>query len=174
MSNGKPYDDERLPWLQDVDDKNVAARNDKGRKFSQIEYPIDRALSTAVLATVAIGGYFSVPVLRFTDPEWLQVFGLMLGFGAGGWWFAAKIGRGLRWQIPMILFVMIALIGLSRLVANALDESEKNHSRCAAVQSDMLSANPSRSDGPDLFQALRCRPQGDQNVSFPKRLPAAK
>ncbi len=39
-----------------------------------------------------------------------------------------------------------------------------NEMRCLAIQRDMLSAQPRRSDGPDLFQALGCKPQGEGSV----------
>jgi hypothetical protein len=42
--------------------------------------------------------------------------------------------------------------------------SAANERRCLAVQRDMLSAQPRRDDGPDLFQALGCRPQGEGSV----------
>lgn len=44
-----------------------------------------------------------------------------------------------------------------------------NANRCLAVQRDMLSARPARPDGPDLFQALGCRPQGEGSVYAPPR-----
>lgn len=46
-------------------------------------------------------------------------------------------------------------------------EDTNNLLRCTALQSDMLSASPRRTDGPDLFQALGCKAQGDAMVQFP-------
>ncbi|KQS48251.1 hypothetical protein ASG20_14195 [Sphingomonas sp. Leaf198] len=51
--------------------------------------------------------------------------------------------------------------------SQAEDESWANDRRCLAIQRDMLSANPRRDDGPDLFQALGCRPQGEGSVYAP-------
>ncbi len=45
-----------------------------------------------------------------------------------------------------------------------------NTARCRIIQDDMLTATPRRTDGPDLFQALGCQPQGDGTVAFPKRV----
>lgn len=45
---------------------------------------------------------------------------------------------------------------------------DANDRRCLAIQRDMLSARPRRTDGPDLFQALGCRPQGEGSVYAPR------
>ncbi len=46
-----------------------------------------------------------------------------------------------------------------------IDPVKIAHDRqCEALQSDMLSARPRRSDSKDLFVALGCRPQGSGNV----------
>lgn len=42
-----------------------------------------------------------------------------------------------------------------------------NNRRCLAIQHDMLSARPRRTDDADLFQALGCRPQGEGSVYAP-------
>ncbi|WP_322964435.1 hypothetical protein [Sphingomonas fuzhouensis] len=47
----------------------------------------------------------------------------------------------------------------------ALDGADANAKRCLAIQRDMLSAHPRRSDDPDLFQALGCAPSGEGSVS---------
>lgn len=175
MSDGRKNDDQRLPWLNGVNDEDEGAEDGKNdsRRRSPNEHPTDRAATAVVLVLAAVWAYFSVPVLRFTNPDWLQVFGFMLGFGVVGWLLSGRIGQGPRWQVMMVLLAAIALFGLNRFMANASASSENNSARCAAIQRDMLSSHPRRSDGPNLFQALSCKPQGDQNVSFPKQRSSA-
>lgn len=48
-------------------------------------------------------------------------------------------------------------------------QDKANNRRCLVIQRDMLSAQPRRADGPDLFQALGCRAQGEGSVYAPRR-----
>lgn len=58
----------------------------------------------------------------------------------------------------------IVAIATSYVVFKPLPDEAANDKRCLAIQRDMLSSMPMRSDGPDLFQALGCRPQGEGSV----------
>ena len=71
-----------------------------------------------------------------------------------------------------LLFPLIAgLIGAFYFVIAGFSDAENsvraNDRRCAAVQRDLLSARPRRSDAADLFQALGCRPRGEAPVYAP-------
>lgn len=61
--------------------------------------------------------------------------------------------------LSLIAFISSALF----IVVNYRDDYA-NDIRCFAIQRDMLSSMPLRSDDPDLFQALGCRPQGEGSV----------
>jgi len=63
--------------------------------------------------------------------------------------------------LAAVLISAIALIGTLMPLVN---RDPANSRRCLAIQRDMLSSMPLRSDDPDLFQALGCRPQGDGSV----------
>jgi len=71
------------------------------------------------------------------------------------------------------MLVVGALIGLFAfwyafgLLTLTTDNARHNEARCLAIQHDMLSAHPRRSDGPDLFQALGCQPSGEGGVAAP-------
>jgi len=64
-------------------------------------------------------------------------------------------------SISAVIISAVALIGT---IVPLLGRSSDNDRRCLAIQRDMLSAQPRRNDGPDLFQALGCRPQGGGSV----------
>lgn len=65
--------------------------------------------------------------------------------------------------------VVIAAIGTGVFAVGFHAADPENLRRCAAIQLDMLSAKPRRPDGPDLFQALGCHPQGGGSVYAPAR-----
>lgn len=72
-----------------------------------------------------------------------------------------------RVSLAALIVSGAALIGT---VAPFLKRDATNDKRCLAIQRDMLSARPRRSDSPDLFQALGCRPQGEGSVyALPRR-----
>lgn len=64
--------------------------------------------------------------------------------------------------------MLISAIALFGTLAPILNRDSAIARRCLAIQHDMLSAQPHRDDGPELFQALGCRPQGAGSV-FAKR-----
>jgi len=63
--------------------------------------------------------------------------------------------------LAAVLISAIALIGTLMPLVN---RDGANSRRCLAIQHDMLAAQPRRADGPDLFQALGCRPKGAGSV----------
>lgn len=66
--------------------------------------------------------------------------------------------------LPTFLAAFVILLWF--LTPEQLDATA-NDKRCLAIQKDMLSPHPLRSDAPDLFQALGCRPQGEGSVHAP-------
>jgi len=62
---------------------------------------------------------------------------------------------------------VIFIVGTAAFVLQQKPKDSANERRCLAIQRDMLSARPRRADGPDLFQALGCRPQGEGGVYAP-------
>jgi len=81
------------------------------------------------------------------------------------WALSAKT-RGWRAVLcaPPIGAALYFLFHTGDFFDQAARDLDANDNRCLAIQRDMLSSMPLRSDGPDLFQALGCRPQGDGSV----------
>jgi hypothetical protein len=79
------------------------------------------------------------------------------------------------WRLVLVAIATALAMGMyTYVVADAQSDKLSNDKRCAAIQRDMLAAQPRRTDGPDLFQALGCRPQGEGSVfSKPTRLERA-
>lgn len=67
-------------------------------------------------------------------------------------------------DIVLALAVVTSLYHAAQVLTISLRGSRANDQRCEAIQHDMLSASPRRTDSPDLFQALGCRPQGEGSV----------
>lgn len=130
------------------------------------DHPHVRAFVSAMLIIAAVSAYFAAPILRFVNPVPLATFGLMLGVGAGGSWVAIRSDWGWKWLVPTAVLGLVGLLLIALFITDAFVASEKNDERCAAIQHDMLSASPRRSDGAALFEALACRPRGNESVSF--------
>jgi hypothetical protein len=120
---------------------------------------------TGIAAGAAILAYLGQPYVPFL-PGWAIGAALWTALCASAIYWA--LGKGHR----PVLFGQ-TLLGLGGLIALALafgvagDERKTNDRRCLAIQRDMLSAMPLREDGPDLFQALGCHPQGSGSVYAP-------
>lgn len=63
----------------------------------------------------------------------------------------------------------LLFIGAVLTVAYGFDaDAVANDNRCEAVQRDMLSATPRRTDSIKLFEVLGCKPKGQGSVHAPK------
>ena len=109
-------------------------------------------------------------LLKFAPPIELSVIGL----AAAATIMLIYSGTSSDYAIAGIVMLVVgALIGLFAfwyafgLLTLTTDNARHNEARCLAIQHDMLSAHPRRSDGPDLFQALGCQPSGEGGVAAP-------
>lgn len=127
-----------------------------------------RGLS-AVLFMAALAAFATQPMIPFYDA---------IGFQSAALLFAASvIGLAATWPPKTPTDWLIVAAGIVFLLWGGwalVDETRAaewraraNDRRCRQIQTDMLSARPRRADGPDLFQALGCRPQADGFVGFP-------
>ena len=129
-------------------------------------------LGFGVVALLTLSG----PLMRFTDPAFMSTIGMWTATAVtvAHYWLVL-IGVSDKWKVraalvPLVFVVFVIL--LAQRMASI--DSRANDARCLAIQNDMLSARPRRSDGPDLFQALQCRPQGEGSVyAQPLRATAA-
>jgi len=76
---------------------------------------------------------------------------------------SAFLGPGLTGLGSGIFF----LLGSLSYAADHKPPDFPNDRRCLALQRDMLSASPRKKDGAAMFQAFRCRPQGEGSVMVP-------
>lgn len=77
----------------------------------------------------------------------------------------------LSWSFRLFAFAsLVALAAVASETYGRTKESLSNNGRCLAIQKDMLAARPRRTEAPDLFQALGCKPQGGGNVYAPPLL----
>jgi len=65
--------------------------------------------------------------------------------------------------ISGIFFIFGALASADRIDP----DSQFNLARCLALQNDFLNAHPRRSDSREIFDTLKCRPQGRGGISAP-------
>jgi hypothetical protein len=80
--------------------------------------------------------------------------------------FEERSTAQVRWRSAQLWCLFAgALLYLAASVAAArqLTDSAADR-RCLAIQRDMLSAHPRKPDGPAIFQAFGCRPQGEGSV----------
>lgn len=127
---------------------------------------LQHATAPLVGCTVVIGFTVS-PLLRFADSTWLAWAGCILAASL----IANYVIAFADFKEPLWTIVCFVTFGAVVQVIVALgyagEASTANDRRCQAIQIDMLSARPKRADGPDLFQALGCRPQGQGSVYAP-------
>ncbi|SEM54057.1 hypothetical protein SAMN05192583_0560 [Sphingomonas gellani] len=119
----------------------------------------------AILISYALAG----PLLRFTPPDVLQLFGLFVaGVVFAGYWGLIYFGdRDAKYMIALALLLAVAASVIATpMLNNATADSEANDRRCLAIQRDMVSAHRRIPDGPALFQAFGCRPQGSDPRLF--------
>lgn len=128
--------------------------------FDRFAAPLAIALGAAWAVLVFLWG----PLLSRVRPEALAWSGLVFSF-AVAW---AILAYKLKWPevgtYPATIGLGFAAAALQPGISEAVEADKANSLRCEAVQEDMLSAMPRRADGPDLFQALGCRPQGKESV----------
>lgn len=125
------------------------------------QHPIERAFFAAVAVIAATFAFFVSPVLRFAPANSLQLAGLGVGVGAAGLWLAMNGDWGKRWQLLYGVPALASMVWMTTIVVGAGETSIANDARCLAIQRDMLSAHRRMADGPNVFQALGCRPQGN-------------
>lgn len=112
------------------------------------------------VAWLALGAFCVQPLLPLVEPIWFLNGGLALGLGCA--FFLTSYGNDARtmrsyWGSGII--TIAGLVILTSVVTKAEARSEANQKRCILIEQDMLSKNPSLANGPDIFQALGCRPQ---------------
>ena len=135
------------------------------------EYESELGKLVGFTAAGVVGAYFLNPVLPLFPPVILLWIALA-AISALVWlyrpWVAGPI---VGWA--SIIIGGGSLLAVVYLLKTAADDvainAVANQRRCLAIQRDMLASQPRRSDGPDLFQALGCRPQGEGSVYAPPR-----
>ena len=139
----------RLAMLRDMD----------GRIYSHI--------AIALGAAWAVLAFMWGPVLTLVQPAPLAISGVLFAIAIA----VGIVSHRLNWEgaLDMIapLAMGLACGVLQPAIYDVAVAQSANSRRCEAIQKDMLSARPRRSDSVDLFQALGCRPQGQGNVYAP-------
>jgi hypothetical protein len=130
-----------------------------------------RVFTGSVAAFSLAFAYFAAPLLPFADASYLMVGGLALAVGASGSWSASQMGWGRRWEWPSMGAGLVGVIMIAWQFNGAIISYEATSQTCLKLEKDMMSASPVRADGPEIFEALRCRPRGAFPLSL--RAPAA-
>lgn len=120
--------------------------------------------AAGIVAVALVAGYFAAPLLKYAEPGSLYLTGGLFGVGVGSWWALTGYESPTWQKVIAGLLILWGAISLLVMLGWAIETSRANDQRCLAIQRDMLSSMPFRSDGPDLFQALGCRPQGEGSV----------
>jgi hypothetical protein len=133
---------------------------------------LEKATAAAATAGAAIYAYFSADLLEVA-PAWVRgVLGTTLAVGVASLWLGALTSMKSRlWWVMSIGCTALGGVGLFAIGGWAFDQSRVNDTRCANIQREMLFPKPRRADLPDLFSALKCRPQGLDDVQMPKLPP---
>jgi len=115
-----------------------------------------------VFAAAALLAYLFQPLVPLL-PSWTAGWAVWTGLCILGVMSAIAQGSAKHTGAQATLAIS-GIVALVVAFGSADDTRAANDRRCFAIQQDMLSAQPRRSDGPELFQALGCRPQGEGSV----------
>jgi len=118
-------------------------------------------------AGAAVLAFSASPLMRYADPVEIWTFGIALAS-----MIIINLIEDEEANSPLgIVTTRVVGYGTICLIvwwsSDWTSSAKANDRRCLAIQGDMLSAQPRRADGPDLFQALGCRPQGEGSVHAP-------
>lgn len=134
------------------------------RRKGGIEWVTARLGLPAILGAVIL----QQNLAALSSFERVEFFMAIFG-GAGVLTIAFETARKwltfLKFAIPTVAAVSAAV---TFLFFQSVSNEAANDRRCLAIQRDMLSSMPLRSDGPELFQALGCRPHGEGSVYAPQ------
>ncbi len=108
---------------------------------------------------LAIGAFCSQPVLPFVDPNIFTSAGIVFAAGLGSFYYYLAQRRADRVTVLCGVVTVIGFAMLIYAVSGALENSVRNDARCLALEVDMLSGKSRFENAPDVFQALKCRPQ---------------
>ncbi|WP_176500543.1 hypothetical protein [Sphingomonas sp. HMP9] len=113
-----------------------------------------------------VAGFFLNPILARFPPIALMWTALAAAASVIWFWRLWSGGKLLGW-LSIVVGTGVGALAVILFYQAALKvevDQNANDRRCLAIQHDMLSSTPLRADGPDLFQALGCRPQGEGSV----------
>lgn len=112
----------------------------------------------------AVAAFTAAPLLRYADPVELWFAGIAIAGAIVISLVEDEQPHGWVGILLTRLFGYGAIVFAVWWVSDWTKSARANDRRCLAIQRDMLSSMPLRSDDPDLFQALGCRPQGEGSV----------
>lgn len=124
------------------------------------------AAAASIIAVVTT--YFAGPVLRFVPGGLIATVGILLAFSAALTWRSLFDDKPTWVTVVGLAMTISSFVGLTGAAFFGSIRSDLNDARCANVQREMLLPNPRRDDLPDIFTALGCRPQGTDDIQFPK------
>lgn len=131
--------------------------------------PTQETRYVGVGAAVVVSGYLFSPVLQTLDHASLTSAAIYSASALLMFYQPRAQSKRtmLAWQVVGLFAAVLAVTTVARSVIRADQNQDANDRRCLAIQRDMLSAHPHKPDGPALFQAFGCRPQGEGSAYAP-------
>lgn len=120
--------------------------------------------TTTLLAAAAAGGaafsFLASPMLIYADPSFELLSGLFLMTGLI---FLTRIdpNESVWWSRSGYALVSIGAVAWATTLAFASLSNTAARAACMQLQRDMLSAHPTRTNAPEVFTAMGCKPQTD-------------
>lgn len=108
----------------------------------------------------AIIAFSLSPLLEYAPVVPLAIAGCTFAVLVGFDWWCTRFGAPERLQQAITIGEVVSLVALLACLADAALTESANSQRCAAIQQDMLSAHPRLANGPAVFEALACGPDG--------------
>jgi len=122
-----------------------------------------------------VGAYFLQPLLAYSDPPLLAIFGLTLAVGIWNLFEYIRNFGNKRFAITSFLCLLIGGLGLFGTLMAGFWTAAETERTCGILEDRMLSDGGHRADDAQVFTALKCAPQfyADRRAMFAKLKPAS-
>ncbi len=117
-----------------------------------------RSTRPALLLGAAVFAYFNQPVVRFMDAYPAYEGAAVTAMGLILMTAAMTVRRDFLGIIFGIAAFVIGTTWLGDAFDDAVKRAARNDNRCFRIETEMLSSKPPRTDLPEIYQALGCRP----------------
>ena len=130
-------------------------------------YNIITKLFSPIIAGCAIFAYLNQNLISFI-PAYKSY---QVGFSSFVGLIVAGLALRFREDVVGVILLLTCPVAFIAMAGSMFEDAatlaSAHERRCQKIEAEMLAIKPRRSDLPDLFSALECRPQTEQLPAYP-------